>query len=70
MEDGRTVEQHRSSERRSEVKAWCSVSYFVVVLLCAIADVGMEMGPLPNCVVMENRTNSQAATAVVSVFKC
>jgi hypothetical protein len=69
MKDGRTVE-YRSWERCSEMKAWCSVSYLLVVLFCAIADVGMAMGPLPNCVIMENRTNSQAATAVMSVFKC
>jgi hypothetical protein len=70
MEDGRTLE-HRSLERCSAVRAWYSVSYLLVVLFCAIADVGMEMGPLPNCVVMENRTNSQAAAAaVMSVFKC
>jgi hypothetical protein len=69
MEDGRTLER-RSWERCSEVKAWYSISYLLVALFCAIADMGMEMGPLPNCVVMENRTNSQAATAVMSVFKC
>lgn len=44
-------------------------TYFVS--FCALQTWGwMEMGRLPNYVVMEHRSDSQAATAVMSVFIC